>query len=706
MNDNKLPHASSVANFCPLANGVAMNKAASEPLYPSRMRLLKRLPLPLLLAILAFHPATPRAADVPTDLNFAEGLQKSLYFYEAQLSGPLPAGHQVKWRSDSCLFDGQDVNRDLTGGLYTAGNTVKLNTTMSFTAGMLAWSAIEYREAYQKSGQLPQLLNTLRWINDYFLKCIVRDGLKNFEVYVGVGDFNQDQSFWAPAEVMHVLTPIRSAYKVNPQCPGADVLGGMAGAMAASSMVFRETGERAYADLLLEKADRLFAIANNNRNAGIKMDSRGRFVGQSHSEYFDELLWACAWLHRAKNSQDSRFGRSYLNEAFLIYTSDSFDGRQLRHWEDFNSWNVGKGAYLLLAQLTDDARFYREIERHLDWWTVGLTDRAGLTRGGLAFHSENRGLLLPGGLGQACNEAFLAFVYGDWIRNQTLKQRYVNFARSQINYAVGYNPARRSYVVGYGQNPPAIIYHRTAHGPFAGFNHLNPRSPFYRLDARHVVYGALIGGPDKNDSLYENNIEPAQREAAIDSNAGFTGCLARMFLETGAASKPLTNFPPAEIRQEEFFVDGGIVSYSESHLEVAARVHNHTSWPARVTDKLSIKYFFTLEPNTIPAMITVGTTYSEGAKVPTKVQPFRGNICFAEADFSGTPIFPGGPDPQRGGRDSYRKEVRFRLNHPKSWNSQGDWSYAGLATKGKPLLRTTHICLYDGGKLIFGEEPP
>ena len=670
------------------------------------MKLPKRLQLPLLLVSLVFNPVPSRAAEAPDAVNFAEALQKSLYFFEAQRSGSLTPGQRIEWRSDSCLFDGQDVNLDLTGGLFNGGDHVKLNSTMSFAAGMLAWSAIEYREAYQKSGQLNQLLNTLRWLNDYLLKCIVRDDLKNFEIYVQVGDFNQDQSFWAPAEVMHLLTPARPSYKVTTQTPGTDVVGSMAGALAASSMVFREKGERAYADLLLDKADRLFALANNYRNAGVKVDSRGRVIGRSHSEYFDELLWACAWMHLAKNSQDPRFGRSYLNEASLIYTSNSFDGRQLRHWEDFNSSNLGKGAYLLLARLTDDQRFYREIERHLDWWTVGITDKAGLTRGGLAYHSENRGLLLPGGLGQACNEAFLAFVYGDWIRNPNLKQRYLNFARSQINYAVGRNPAKRSYVVGFGQNPPTIIRHSTAHGPFAGFDHLNPKDPAYRLDARHVLYGALIGGPDKNDQLYENNIDGAQREAAIDSNAGFTGCLARMFLETGGSAKPLESFPPGETRQEEFFVEAGIVSYSESHLEVAARVHNHTAWPARVTDRLSIKYFFTLEPNTIPTMITAGTTYSEGAKVAPKVHQFRGTVYYVEADFTGTPIFPGGLDPQRGGRPAYRKEIRFRLNHPKNWSNQLDWSYMGLAIKGKPPVRTTRICLYDGGKLIFGEEPP
>lgn len=47
-----------------------------------------------------------------------------LYFYEAQRSGILPASNRVKWRNDSALSDGQDVQLNLTGGYYDAGGTV------------------------------------------------------------------------------------------------------------------------------------------------------------------------------------------------------------------------------------------------------------------------------------------------------------------------------------------------------------------------------------------------------------------------------------------------------------------------------------------------------------------------------------------------------------------------------------------------------
>ena len=65
--------------------------------------------------------------------NYGEALQKSLFFYEAQRSGDLPATNRVNWRGDSALTDGADVGRDLTGGWYDAGDHVKFGLPMAAT---------------------------------------------------------------------------------------------------------------------------------------------------------------------------------------------------------------------------------------------------------------------------------------------------------------------------------------------------------------------------------------------------------------------------------------------------------------------------------------------------------------------------------------------------------------------------------------------
>ena len=60
--------------------------------------------------------------------NYAEALQKSLYFYECQQAGPLPEWNRVEWRSDSTMDD------YVLGSWYDAGDHVKFNLPMGYSA--------------------------------------------------------------------------------------------------------------------------------------------------------------------------------------------------------------------------------------------------------------------------------------------------------------------------------------------------------------------------------------------------------------------------------------------------------------------------------------------------------------------------------------------------------------------------------------------
>ena len=68
------------------------------------------------------NPGTTSPSDgscINDDYGFADALDKSLLFYEAQRSGDLPEDEmRITWRKDSALNDKGNNNEDLTGGYY------------------------------------------------------------------------------------------------------------------------------------------------------------------------------------------------------------------------------------------------------------------------------------------------------------------------------------------------------------------------------------------------------------------------------------------------------------------------------------------------------------------------------------------------------------------------------------------------------------
>ena len=91
-----------------------------------------------------FLPSIFRKSANSYDLN--EILHKSLLFFESQRSGKLTSKDKktIPWRADSNLRDGCDVNTDLSGGWYFAGDHIKYTHHMAFSVSVLAYGMIDY----------------------------------------------------------------------------------------------------------------------------------------------------------------------------------------------------------------------------------------------------------------------------------------------------------------------------------------------------------------------------------------------------------------------------------------------------------------------------------------------------------------------------------------------------------------------------------
>lgn len=591
------------------------------------------------------------------DFNYGEALQKSLLFYELQRSGDLDESTlRTNWRGDSGLSDGADAGLDLTGGLYDAGDNAKFNLPMAYTATMLAWSVYEDKEAYEKSGQLDYALGNIRWICDYLIKCHPEDNV----YYYQVGDGNIDHSWWGPCEVMQMNRP---SFKVDKNNPGSTVVGEAAAALAACAAVFRDIDD-GYAGECLTHAKQLYDFAESTKSDAGYTAANGFY--NSWSGWNDELAWAAVWLNIATGEG------AWLDKAKSYASQCKIDPHWTLCWDD-----KGLGALCLIAKLTGEQS--APLEESLDWWCSGITTSPK----GLAWLDQ------WGSLRYSTTAAMLAASYADSDACASDKAaKYTEFFEKQMNYALG--SSGRSYVVGFGENPPEHPHHRTAQGSWAD----NMNEP---ENHRHVLFGALVGGPDASDGYSDTVSDYNKNEVACDYNAGFTGGLAKMYKKYGGQT--LKDFGAVEPVGEELYVEHKLNATGEGFTEIKALVYNKSGWPARVGSGLELRYFVDLSEVSDPSAVSVSFNYNDGAKFGGIFEWDKENgIYYVSIDFSDALIYPGG-------QSAYKKEVQFRMS-ASGWNAENDPSYAELkGTNGSELVRAEHVALYENGKPVFGSEP-
>jgi hypothetical protein len=341
------------------------------------------------------------------------------------------------------------------------------------------------------------------------------------------------------------------------------------------------------------------------------------------------------------------------------------------------------------------------------------------------------------------NEAFLATLYSDHAPEAERKEKAFDFAKSQVNYVLGDNFYNKSFMVGFGKDWFRTLHSRIAHGAWSGFAHITASSPLYLPEMRHIQYGAILAGPNawvkyqpqngRPDEMvkakwgkdaagkegWTGEFEPATisdhtyYEVTIEGNSSATGVLAGLVARNPAAYKPLPDaqFPPKEARNNntdlvttdrEFFAEARIEKQDDTSVQVNASVHNRTRWPARITDKLSMRFFLSLDGGATPADIAVRLDSSEGGKIGP-VTRFKGNVYFVEVDFSGEKIYPNRIDAFKPA-EQFRRNARFTLTAPgkAKWNTANDWSLQGMTAQ--PILQP-RIAIYNAGKLVGGEEP-
>lgn len=668
-----------------------------------------------LAAYLPTMGATAPVASAAEKYNYAEALQKSMFFYEVQQSGKLPEWNSVQWRADSMVDEDGNETDVVPGGWFDAGDHFKFSLTNAYSASIMAWGYLEYKDAIKKAGLEELYLNNIKWGMDFVLGCDRGEG----KMVGTIGDFtggSTDHNIWCSAEVYLRKHHLNNDDWERPYdvLENSTVSALAAAALAQGYMIFGDEEYLTHAKDLFDGADKFRDTKDIGGMAGM----------YNTSTWVDDCMYAACWLYKATGD------KSYLDKIEKDYIPNFPLESQSTDWK--YTWGLAwddttQAAALLYAQITGKKEWADHIEKHIRYWMGDTSDgikpfEGKITPKGLS-HLTNWGCLR-----HATNTAWLAKLACDTIfKDDAAKaEKYDKWANSQMDYCFGDNEMNMSYVLGMGEKNPTSIHHRTTSGIHDDhWNELGQESggdEGWQTEYAHTLYGALIGGPDNAGEYGTYKVSDYQyTEVAIDYNAGYTAALCAMVDDYGG--EKLTDFPPTETpKWAEWEVAAVLNGSGASYTELKAWAMNHTAWPARVAKDISYRYYFdiseALEMGLSVSDIKVegkSQQYQEGQQGYATVSgPYQydGNIYYAEIKFEdGRAIQPTG-------QSEHRDEVQFRVSVPDAidgkpttgaWDPSNDWSYEPIPTAGDSLKSSKslndHITMYVNGILVWGTEP-
>ena len=112
----------------------------------------------------------------------------------------------------------------------------------------------------------------------------------------------------------------------------------------------------------------------------------------------------------------------------------------------------------------------------------------------------------------------------------------ISLSKQQVDYILGENQAKMSYMVGFGSSFPMRIHHRGSSIPSQPhFNCADGLQFLYSPNPNpNILTGAIVGGPDKNDEYPDKRDDYIHSEPTTYINAPFVGLLA-YFASGGSA---------------------------------------------------------------------------------------------------------------------------------------------------------------------------
>lgn len=448
----------------------------------------------------------PNVKAQENQYNYAEALQLSLYFYDANRCGSGISDSAITWRKDCHTYDAklhldtQNTNLsqdfidryknildpdgdgliDVSGGFHDAGDHIKCAQTNGFSLSTLNLGLYEFKDAYSDTKTLNHIENIIKIFCDYIMKCTyINDNGEVVAFCYQVGDAN-DHNYWEAPEGQTIKRPAFFAYEEN---FGTEQAMQCAAGLAGTAYNLKNV-DKEYADKCLKYAKALYNFGMKYK--GSTPYHNGYFYASTNG-YDDDIAWAQAWMYIATGE------RTYLEQAKNANINDGW----------IHSWDKVWGGYVaLMADITKDEKYINILSQNIENLMNSYKTPAGF--------------VCIGDWGSARNNSAWQ-IYALMYTKITSNTKYLQECEKQMQYILGNNPMKRSYLIGYSENFAEHPHHR---GISCQKNEVK-------------LIGALVGGPNSSDYHNDSQDDYQQNEVALDYNAPFVTATAGLYSLVG-----------------------------------------------------------------------------------------------------------------------------------------------------------------------------
>jgi hypothetical protein len=726
----------------------------------------------LVSALLSAVPAAPaRALALPGTPGYSLplALQESLYFYDAQKSGPSrTAGDQpLSWRGDDAPSDGcvplQPVSNNvgtnlsasfiaanksvldpggtgclnLSGGFHDAGDTVKFGLPQTYAAAVLGWGMYEFPQAYTGTGTWTHAMDEMKWFSDYFLRSTFLNSAGQVVAFAyQVGSGSVDHSYWGPSELESSARYPRPAWLATAQTPAADQTASAAAALAVMS-ILTASGNASYSAQCLKYAEALYSFSLANPGTGFS----GGFYNSSG--YVDKEAWAAVWLYLATGQF------SYINQIISTNSGGTYTGflgsivqNTTNSWQNtwVMSWDTRWGGVFSLLDpiVAGNANVPATVQsfvHYADKWQVQYwshvphdnpsdTNFIATTPAGFSY------LTSWGSARYDAAAQLEALVYRKNFPSDTDSAAFTNWAMGQMNYLMGTNPAKWSYIVGFGSTTPYVGTEVGGGATAASHPHQADaqgsltNSQTDPLTDRHILWGALVGGPSSADQPDDVTTDFVLNEVAVDYNAALVGALAGLWQYYGQ-SQPVTSFtPPAQSQANcadyqqactaPYYATATLNQDSNQSTQLTLDINNYADEPPHLQAGMSVRVYFDISSlhaagQNIGA-VTTPVYYDAAAQIdgsPTAisapVQWGSASSCvyYVTINWGSDGI---GLPPSRAFEFAF--VAALGPNYKYYWSSSASPFMTGLAAGTYASAPDPYLPVYVNGTLVYGQTPP